>query len=94
MSPTHQAFTSYSILSVKLLLQEYSRKPGVLTRLYVTLSRNIDILPTSGINIATLRLNPLLFLSSGVRYQPLLNDHKTSMNRLWQELTLIPRADG
>jgi hypothetical protein len=38
---------------------------GVFTRLYVTLSRNIDILPTSGINIATLRLNLLLFLFFG-----------------------------
>jgi hypothetical protein len=65
MSLTHQAFTSYSILSVKLLLQEYNRKLSVITRLYVTPSRNIDILPTSGINIATLSLNPLLFLFLG-----------------------------
>jgi hypothetical protein len=65
MSLTHQAFTSYSILSVKLLLQEYNRKLGVSPPLYVTLSRNIDILPTSGINIATLRLNPPLFLFLG-----------------------------
>jgi hypothetical protein len=65
MSLTHQAFTSYSILSVKLLLQEYNRKLGVFTRLYVTLSRNIDTFPTSGVNIATLRLNPLLFLFFG-----------------------------
>jgi hypothetical protein len=65
MSLTHQAFTSYSILIVRLLLQEYNRQMGVFTRLYVTLSRNIDILPTSGINIATLRLNLLLFLFFG-----------------------------
>jgi hypothetical protein len=64
MSLTHQAFTSYSILGVKLLLQVYHRKLSVFTRLYVTLSRNVDIFPSSGINIATLRFNPRLFLFS------------------------------